>query len=281
MTKHINRQINVISTASKVFFVGDIHGQVRLLTKALSNAGFRPEDGHIVISVGDLIDGGDENELALELLNESWFRAVMGNHELLMIDALEDIDAEQIKTIHTHLFINNGLQTLNDFGYNRFGILTAEQYIWIRNGGYWFFDSIDDRVIAYRLALLGDLIQAKLPVGIEVTSPTGIFGAVHAELPISQWHSFKKNVIEMENIRDVLWSRRKIQLYKHTLIKDGLHIPDITALLVGHTIIKGKAPMTLGNTVFLDSGAKTGNAPTVISDAEVIKVATINNGAAA
>ena len=60
----------------------------------------------LLISVGDLIDRGTENVECLELLQMPWFRAVMGNHERLMIDALSP-DGN----------VNN----------------------WLMNGGQWFF----------------------------------------------------------------------------------------------------------------------------------------------
>ncbi|GAB0975518.1 hypothetical protein BT08F35_44240 [Escherichia coli] len=70
-----------------VWVVGDLHGCYTRLMSELHRVDFDPAQD-LLISVGDLIDRGTENVECLELLQMPWFRAVMGNHERLMIDAL-------------------------------------------------------------------------------------------------------------------------------------------------------------------------------------------------
>lgn len=67
--------------------VGDIHGHYDLLNEELSYEGFNPSCDRL-FSVGDLIDRGPKSLRCLELLNESWFFAVRGNHEQMMIDSI-------------------------------------------------------------------------------------------------------------------------------------------------------------------------------------------------
>lgn len=67
--------------------VGDLHGHRELLERALDQLGFdRHRDR--VLSVGDLIDRGPHSLATLCLLEEPWFHAVLGNHELMLLNYL-------------------------------------------------------------------------------------------------------------------------------------------------------------------------------------------------
>lgn len=89
-----------------IWVVGDLHGCYGLLMQHLDRVAFQPMQD-LLISVGDLIDRGSEDVECLMLLNQPWFRAVRGNHEEMMLDALE----------------GNGHANL-----------------WVANGGGWYFD---------------------------------------------------------------------------------------------------------------------------------------------
>ncbi|WP_255310873.1 metallophosphoesterase, partial [Proteus penneri] len=86
----------------------------------------------LLISVGDLIDRGDQNVECLDLINEKWFRAVACNHEQMAIDAL----------------FNGG--DVNN---------------WLYNGGNWFFLQNYEEEILSRACLAR---AEKLPFIIEV-----------------------------------------------------------------------------------------------------------------
>ncbi|MDE9571066.1 metallophosphoesterase, partial [Xenorhabdus bovienii] len=64
----------------RIFVVGDLHGCYQLLMDRLQQIDFDYEND-LLISVGDLIDRGDRNVECLDLITQSWFRAVRGNHE--------------------------------------------------------------------------------------------------------------------------------------------------------------------------------------------------------
>lgn len=68
------------------FAVGDIHGQYKLLNKALTYEGFDHSTDRL-FSVGDIIDRGPNSKKCLKLLNEPWFHMVRGNHEEMLINA--------------------------------------------------------------------------------------------------------------------------------------------------------------------------------------------------
>lgn len=54
------------------YFVGDIHGELPLLMRALTRCRF-DFDNDRLFSVGDMIDRGPQSLHTLNLLNESWF----------------------------------------------------------------------------------------------------------------------------------------------------------------------------------------------------------------
>ena len=67
--------------------VGDLHGHRSLLEQQLDQLRFDPARDR-VLSVGDLINRGPDSLGTLSLLEEPWFHAVLGNHELMLLDFL-------------------------------------------------------------------------------------------------------------------------------------------------------------------------------------------------
>ncbi|HRO59534.1 MAG TPA: metallophosphoesterase [Burkholderiaceae bacterium] len=67
--------------------VGDLHGHRRLFEAELERLGFDPSCDR-VLSVGDLVDRGPESLATLSLIEEPWFHAVIGNHELMLLNYL-------------------------------------------------------------------------------------------------------------------------------------------------------------------------------------------------
>jgi serine/threonine protein phosphatase 1 len=67
--------------------VGDLHGHRGLLEHQLERVGFDPTCDR-VLSVGDLIDRGPDSLATLQLIEEPWFHAVLGNHELMLLNFL-------------------------------------------------------------------------------------------------------------------------------------------------------------------------------------------------
>ena len=73
----------------RTFVAGDIHGQYDALMTALDRVGF-DRDSDILYQTGDLIDRGQDSFKCLSLAFEPWFRGVLGNHEMLAINALRE-----------------------------------------------------------------------------------------------------------------------------------------------------------------------------------------------
>ncbi|MFP4864197.1 metallophosphoesterase [Providencia rettgeri] len=145
-----------------IWVVGDIHGCFDLLNEKLQQIEFSKEKD-LLISVGDLIDRGDQNVECLDLINEHWFRAVRGNHEQMAIDALCN---------------------------------TGNTRSWIYNGGDWFFmQDYDDEVLSRAC-----LAKAEhLPLIIEVNVNDNKIVIAHADYP-SDEYEFGKLVNEQRVI---------------------------------------------------------------------------------
>lgn len=133
-----------------IWVVGDLHGCHTLLRQRLEEIGFDTAQD-LLISVGDLIDRGEENVECLALLTQPWFRAVRGNHEQFLLDHLLSGD--------------NGDE-------------------WYCEGGYWFFElSNADRE---KITALLPLISA-LPLVIEVQTNGRTVVICHADYPASHY----------------------------------------------------------------------------------------------
>lgn len=74
------------------FVVGDLHGHRALLERELERMGFDASTDR-VLCVGDLIDRGPDSLGTLSLLEAPWFHAVLGNHELMLLNYLRRYDS--------------------------------------------------------------------------------------------------------------------------------------------------------------------------------------------
>lgn len=134
----------------RVLVCGDLHGCYTNLMSSLDKAGFDPVQD-LLVSVGDLIDRGQESFECLDLINQPWFRAVRGNHEQMMLDAIT--------------------------GTGRFGH-------WMSNGGGWWH-SLDYEQDMRLKSLLPKV--AELPLIIEVEKGGKKFVICHADYPHDEY----------------------------------------------------------------------------------------------
>ena len=87
--------------------IGDIHGQVDLLTKLLDQLPDLP-----IICVGDYVDRGDQSSEVLDLLQSRLdIICLMGNHEEMMLRFIDDPKKDA-----GFWLSNGGLQTMASFG---------------------------------------------------------------------------------------------------------------------------------------------------------------------
>lgn len=162
------------NTQGRDFFVGDIHGQYRLLQDAMQRVSFDKSVDRM-FSVGDLIDRGSDSFDCLSLAFEPWFYGVRGNHEMLAHDAL--------------IAENDGDWLKND--------------LWMINGGTWV---LSENALEVR-QILGEALRY-LPYAREVKVAGKRIGMVHAEPP-EDWL-----LIEMAGRaykQEMVWGRTRIK----------------------------------------------------------------------
>lgn len=202
-----------------VWVVGDLHGCYTNLMNRLDAVGFDPAQD-LLVSVGDLIDRGTENVECLDLINQPWFRAVRGNHEQMMLDA-----------ILAHGSIMH----------------------WMSNGGTWFYNlDPDQQILAKSLV---DKVAA-LPLIIELTKGGKKFVICHADYP-SDEYEFGKPVDAEQVIWNRERVSVSMDLVDKVPVTD-LFIPGADLFIFGHT--PARQPMRFSNQLYIDTGAVfTGN----------------------
>ncbi len=100
------------------WFIGDIHGEIRLLNRLLENIiKFAPER---IVFLGDYIDRGSHSREVVDRLMglEVPVTCLMGNHEIMMLNAMEDSGFG-----HNPIelwYYNGGEATLQSFGSSSF-----------------------------------------------------------------------------------------------------------------------------------------------------------------
>lgn len=202
------------NVAGRDFVVGDVHGCFDKLAEAMDAVGFNPAKDRM-FSVGDLVDRGAQSKDSANWLAQPWFHAVRGNHEAMAINFANG---------HNHAFHYE------------------------RNGGRWFIDLPDDQQQLY-----AELFAA-MPIAIQVDTPTGTVGIVHAEVPGNDW--WKLRHPDKQAVEVALWARDRISL------EDESEVQNIDRVYVGHTPLD--RPEKLGNVHYIDTGAVFGGALTVV-----------------
>ncbi|UQS13010.1 metallophosphoesterase [Pseudomonas sp. HS6] len=203
-----------INTAGRDFAVGDVHGHFTRLQKALDAAGFNPAVDRL-FSVGDLADRGPESAEVDTWLAKPWFHAVRGNHEHMVVDAYRADPEGRMKDMH------------------------------LINGGAWLYarSSVERDCYAELLA--------DLPLVIEVETPDGLVGIMHADVPFPDWitlsNQLERRLHGRQQVEEMCqWSRQRITSEN----RDG--VKNVRAVVVGHTPVRRTA--ILGNVYHIDTG---------------------------
>lgn len=153
------------------FVVSDLHGEADRLEQHLRSQDFKP-DRDRVFALGDLIDRGPDSQSLLALLEERWFFSVMGNHELMLLDALSNA---RWRPIHEH------------------------------NGGDWFYHQpSEERIYQARL------LHQHLALAFTVETARGPVGIIHATAP-SDWQTIQEVPLEDEQWSELVWDRHDYQ----------------------------------------------------------------------
>lgn len=231
-----------VNEIGRDFVVGDLHGQLFLLENFLAYINFDATVDRI-ISVGDLVDRGENSLGCLELLYWTPFYAVKGNHEQLMEDYLT-------------------------------GGPTGRW--WFHNGGGWFLEYRDENQKKFLANTLADIY--KLPWLITVPMQDGRkFHVLHAELPndkrITDEFLANKELfsqLALTNMGDgevCIWGRelwgslygafigdREVaKLKRGMLMRPHYFNPKLSHIYSGHTTVR--QPTTIQGQTNLDTGA--------------------------
>lgn len=123
---------------------------------------------------------------------------------------------------------------------------TCDTGNWLQNGGAWF--------IALTWAEKCEFAAQfrELPIAIEVETPAGQIGLVHADCPFPSWlalvSTLESNLSE-KRLREIknycMWSRHRIEE------RDNSGVANIIAMAVGHTPLS--TPVQLGNVYHIDT----------------------------
>ncbi|TDT44129.1 serine/threonine protein phosphatase 1 [Halospina denitrificans] len=153
------------------FVVSDLHGQIDRLEQHLRKQHFKTGEDRL-FALGDLIDRGDHSAELIQLLEERWFFSVMGNHELMLLDALSN---PRWRPIHEH------------------------------NGGAWFY-----RQPAPEKTYQARLLHQHLALAVTVETARGPVGIVHATAP-SDWRTIQEVPLEDDQWNELVWDRHDYQ----------------------------------------------------------------------
>lgn len=180
------------------YAVGDIHGHFSRLQQALEQLGFNPDCDRL-FSVGDLIDRGPQSEESLQWLDQPWFFAVQGNHEVLAVQ----LDAGQ---------------WLDKTNYRS-------------SGGGWLLDATDAKRHLYAQRF------AQMPVAMEVETANGLIGLVHADCPFPAWNQLRAYLsgeapADKRTDEIFQWSRSRLKR------NDRRGVDGVRAMIVGHTPLR-------------------------------------------
>lgn len=117
---------------------------------------------------------------------------------------------------------------------------------WLMNGGSWFvgLPSLEQANYA--------VMFREIPIAIEVETPSGLVGLVHADCPFPSWFQLQFELYggnEYKRIKLVqntcMWSRSRIEQ------QDISGVQDVLAVVCGHTPLKH--PAVLGNVYHIDT----------------------------
>lgn len=197
---------------ARLFVCGDIHGCLGPLNERLDAIGFDKDRDHL-FALGDLLDRGPDSQGVVRLLNEPWFHSIKGNHEDMLQQAFEKVEARY--RIHH-----------------------------INNGGSWFSCLGDDDQ-----AEIHGLV-ADLPIAMTVTTNTGrSIGLVHADVFGADWDEFLSDLEDEDMQSFAMWKRARIYLALER--RPLAPIKGVDHVFFGHTPVD--APLHSENMSWIDT----------------------------
>lgn len=211
----------------RLFVVGDLHGCYLEFIQQLKKVEFDFKKD-LIISVGDLVDRGQDSLKCLELIKEPWLEAIRGNHEQMCLEAQL---APEIVDLHC------------------------------KYGGEWLYQ------LPHHKQQECLTLCVNLPIVLEVVFKEKVYGFVHADIHLNNWQEFKKSILQNDYftsadssaIYQALWGGSRIsyglksQIFKTVTGVDGVYL--------GHTVVE--EPLKIHNCYFVDTGIVFGKRLTI------------------
>lgn len=195
--------------------VGDVHGQLETFERVLEKVGYSAEAGDRILLLGDVIDRGPDSAGMLRWLQRDGVACVRGNHEQMMLDALEGNDA-------------------------------IEEAWMARNGGEWAQALDRAEIDAWH-----DVLKA-MPLALEVEGALGTLVLAHAEIPFeTPWWALRAWLEEGDRCARIrtLWARNRLT----NSPEHDAGVPDVWRTFHGHVPLR--EPRRVGNMRWIDLGA--------------------------
>ncbi|MAP19845.1 MAG: metallophosphoesterase [Alteromonadaceae bacterium] len=166
-----------IADEQRVFVVGDLDGDYQKLQAQLNKVSFNPQDD-VLISLGDIIDRGQDSAELVEYFQEIGAHVVLGNHEHMMMEALMSRDSFAMR-------------------------------LWTQNGGAWH----QSASVQTLLSLCRWFI--KQPLAIKLNYQGHKIGISHT-LPVTwSWENMPGNTEAC--VWPLLWDRERFLKRKHNV----------------------------------------------------------------
>lgn len=238
------------NTVGRDFIVGDLHGRRDMLDRLLQKVDFHTATDRL-FSVGDLVNRGPDSWGCLELLRESWFYPVLGNHEAMLLAWMDkdraDTQDRSKNRLH-HRFLH--WQRMNRSGTE-----------WRKRSRLMDYASLLAQIPAIRI--VGEDAQRFHVAHAELADVYGMHGLWDYFLDSADLPAIRDGVhyiptINAEGswVEHVLCSRGMMQRMK---VNQDVFPPTTSSLsrtYVGHTVIPlAELPCQAMSHVYLDTGA--------------------------
>lgn len=187
--------------------MGDIHGGFSRLEAALALVRFDPDRDRL-FAVGNLVDRGPESVEVLNWLVRPWFYALCSNHELM---SWRRAVGDPMPVIGPRV-----------------------------HGGGWL-----DECDAVTRAAVAEAWRA-LPLAIEMETPTGKVGLIHADFPCDDWQAIHGRDFSEGDEEACLWSMDRHRRRCEQPIRL------VRAVVQGHLTLP--SPWQLGRGHYIDTG---------------------------
>lgn len=117
---------------------------------------------------------------------------------------------------------------------------------WVYNGGSWFAGLAWDEQREFAAQF------RELPIAIEVETPLGLIGIIHADCPFPTWEQLRRELEQPESAKRLklvqntcMWSRSRVEQ------GDATVVAGVRAVVVGHTPLR--SPGVFGNVIHIDT----------------------------